>query len=261
MIHFDSTTALLLIGHGTRNLGGQARFHETVDRVRQRIPATHVEPAFLELCKPSIADAVRQLAKSGARRIVAMPLLLLAAGHARDDLPAQLAAAARPFPDLRIQQAPHLGGHEAIVRLSERRFLEAVEPNDKDAAASARETAWLMVGRGSSHTEAFDEMHRFVELRLARLPVADVYTCFVAAAEPSLEQGIERIAETNAAQIIVQPHLLFPGDVLNSLREAVDSARRRHAARQWRLAPLLGPDPLLVDAILSRAGERESIPS
>lgn len=250
-----AATALLLIGHGTRFEAGRAEFLETVERVRQRLPATPVEPAFLELCEPDISTAVAKLASAGVTRMVAQPVLLLAAGHALRDIPAALDEAARRHAGLVYHQALHLGCHPALVALSAQRFQEALDDSPPEAHPDDRRVGWIMVGRGSSDASALAEMRRFVDLRLRQTPVAWAETCFLAVARPHLAEALERLAGTDATHVVVQPHLLFQGDLMRKLRDAVDDVQCRHPDKRWRLAAHLGPSPQLVKAIIARDEE------
>ena len=56
-------------------------------------PDLRVEPAFLELSKPSFATVVDRLVKAGYDEIVVVPLLLTEAYHAKVDVPAAVAEA------------------------------------------------------------------------------------------------------------------------------------------------------------------------
>jgi len=252
---------LLLIGHGTRDAAGRAEFLETVQQVRLRLPATRIEAAFLELCEPDISTAVDRLVAAGVTQIVAEPVLLLAAGHARRDIPEALTSAARQHERVAIRQAPHLGCHPALVELSKQRFLEALHADDegKEAASLAknaeRRVGWVMVGRGSSDESALAEMRQFVELRLRETPVAHAVTCFLAVARPRLEEAVEQMAAADVTHVVVQPHLLFQGALLHRLRETVAAARQRHADKIWRDAEHLGPSPQVVETIVARCEE------
>src|SRR3712207_2007383 len=82
--------ALLVVGHGSRDPRGAGEFHELVTLVRQRAPNLAVEGGFIELSRPPISECVERLAHVGSRRVAAVPLMLLAAGHAKDDIPATL---------------------------------------------------------------------------------------------------------------------------------------------------------------------------
>jgi sirohydrochlorin ferrochelatase len=203
------SSGLLLIGHGTRHAAGRAEFLETVEQVRLRLPGTRMEAAFLERCEPDIATAVDRLVAAGVTQIVAEPVLLLSAGHARRDIPEALTSAARQHEGVAIRQAPHLGCHPALVELSKQRFLEALDANDegKEAAGSKnaeRRVGWVMVGRGSSDVSALAEMRQFVELRLRETPVAHAVTCFLAVARPRLEDAVEQMASADVTHVVVK---------------------------------------------------------
>jgi sirohydrochlorin cobaltochelatase len=80
-----------------------------------------------------------------------------------------------------------------------------------------------------------------------------VKACFVAIANPSLEETLRGAKETDFQRIVVQPHLLFAGDVLAEITTTVEKARKQQPDRQWILTPHLGPSPLVADAILDLA--------
>ena len=83
--------ALVVVGHGTRDDGGAEEFLAFVDRVTQRAAGLAVGGGFIELADPPLTDAVAGLVARGHRRFVAVPLVLVAAGHAKGDVPAALA--------------------------------------------------------------------------------------------------------------------------------------------------------------------------
>src|SRR5438309_12008985 len=118
----SALTGILLVGHGTRSEVGTAQFLALADDLRASLRPTAVEPAFLELQQPAIDAAVEQLLAGGCQRIVTFPLLLFAAGHAKEDIPAAVASALarRGRNDVVQLQAGHLGCHPALVELSAR---------------------------------------------------------------------------------------------------------------------------------------------
>jgi sirohydrochlorin cobaltochelatase len=216
----------------------------------------HVQPCFLELARPSIAEGVRLLAQQEVRRIRALPLLLLAAGHVKADIPAAMRAAAHELEDqfgsIELHQTRHLSHHDSIVQLSAKRFHEAVA--DLEAATGSRvtpdDTLLLLVSRGSRDQAATDEMGEFAKCRAEQTAVACVRTCFLAMAEPSLDATLNEIGDSPWETIVVQPHLLFYGQLLTQLSERVRWAASRWPNKQWLVTRHLGPDPLLIDCIV-----------
>ena len=52
-------------------------------------------------------------------------------------------------------------------------------------------------------------------------------------------------------RIVVQPHLLFRGQLFEEIRTAVES-KRRESSRDWLLTSVLGPEDELAAAVLDR---------
>jgi cyclophilin family peptidyl-prolyl cis-trans isomerase len=86
----------LVVGHGSRDPRGAKEFHELIALIRARNPDLAVGGGFIELSRPPISECVNRLIEGGSREISAVPLMLLGAGHAKDDIPATLAAANAP---------------------------------------------------------------------------------------------------------------------------------------------------------------------
>jgi sirohydrochlorin cobaltochelatase len=254
---------LLLVGHGTRDERGLAEFRDLARQVTALATDFQTEPCFLELAQPNIPAPIGRLIDRGVRQIIVAPLMLFAAGHAKRDIPHAVEEA------LRVQQPPRLPGildsqvavtylpalecNQQILDLSRQRFAEALANKSKIDPA---DTLLLLVARGSSSPEATAMMHRFAELRSESAPAARVEVCFVAKAQPSLESALPNASQSHFRRIIVQPHLLFTGQVLEEVRHAVSAAAASNSdpqTREWILTQHLGPSPFVARAILEAA--------
>ncbi len=245
----DPGPGLLLVGHGTRDGRGREEFLQTVDMVRRTLRPTRVEAAFLELAEPTIAMAATLLAEEGVRSLVVAPVLLFAAGHARSDIPLALQQVRDDIDIPQIVQTDPLDCHPELLRLSANRFEEAVRtlpPLDRV------QTVLLLVGRGSRDDRAIERMHRFAELGAQRRRVARVETCFYAMARPSLDTALQEAAALPTTRVVVQPHLLYQGELLRALRERVDAQARTYPETQWTVTPHLGPAPAVARALVDR---------
>ena len=100
--------ALVALAHGSRDPRSAATIKALVDEVRAMRPDLRIEPAFLELSKPSFTTVVDRLVKAGHDEIVVVPLLLTDAYHAKVDVPSAVAEA----------QARHEGPHDPGHRRS-----------------------------------------------------------------------------------------------------------------------------------------------
>jgi sirohydrochlorin cobaltochelatase len=222
----ERQTGILLVGHGTRSERGVAEFLQIAGDVARQAAPMPVEPAYLELCQPTIRAGLARLIERGARHIAVAPLLLLAAGHARRDIPAALAAALeelRASGRVTISLAGHLGCHAGVVELSRRRYTESllgrqfVPPGD---------TCLVLVGRGSPDESATAEMHEFARRRVAGTSLAETRIAFLAMAEPPVRDVLRELGAGNWRRIVVQPHLLLHGELYDSLVEDVGRQRR-----------------------------------
>lgn len=242
---------LLIIGHGTRCAAGRAEFEAVVDEVAARCPGQYVAAGYLELARPTIAQAAAALAAAGARRIHALPLLLFSAGHAQRDIPAALRAAAASFPGLEVSQGPALECQEAILRLSAMRFTQALQGQRRMARA---DTLWLLVGRGSRDPRAQAAFRRFARLRRRRTPVGRQETAWLAMAQPRLGEALARAAGRSYRRVVVQPHLLFAGELATQVCREVASAARRWPEKEWLVTQHLGDSGLIAEAVLEVSG-------
>jgi sirohydrochlorin cobaltochelatase len=243
----NAETGMLLVGHGTRVGRGIAEFLEVAKRMARLLPEVPIEPAFLELAEPRIDQAVARLIAQQVAEVIVVPLLFFEAAHAKDDIPNAVAKATRDLVQLELRQAEPLGCHDKIVEASAQRFCEAI--GDR---VEANDVLLIMVGRGSSDDSATALMRRFTDLRTSRTPVSQATTAFMAIAEPSVSQALEAATRTAHQTVVVQPHLLFQGQLLERLHDAVAATRSEMPTKKWVVADHLGPSEFVVDAVIDR---------
>lgn len=239
------TTGVLLVGHGTRSELGQRQFLKLAERVAARLASDgcRLEPAFLELAEPTIAQGVSRLLGQGISRLIVAPVLLFAAGHAKEDVPraVQQALTAGGASNLEVRQVGHFGLHHEIVTLACRRFAEAAAAL---GAADLQKTCLVVVGRGSRDLQATAEFLELARLVGQRTGARGVLAGFVAMAQPSVEAVLAQAAKGDYSKVIVLPHLLFHGEILENLAADIRRQESISRAQQWRLARILGDDLL-----------------
>lgn len=246
MADSNDTPGVLLVGHGTRDAEGKSELFELARRVSRRL-VVPVEPCFLELCPPTIHEAAERLLRSGRRHVLVSPVLLFEAEHAKSDVPAAVDAALDKWA-IRHQTA-HLGCHPKIVELSAHRCSEAVAG---DHSVDQRATLVLLVGRGSHDQDATAEMYQFVQLRAVAAAPTQFQVCFLGLANPRLEEVLAEVRNSSFGRVIVQPHLLFQGELVTKTRKLAETMPLTDVTRQWISTSHLGPHPLLVDAVCAR---------
>src|SRR5476649_2171575 len=83
-------TAVMVCGHGSRDTDAIREFELVAAGIRARLPDCDVETGYLEFARPMIRDGLDALTARGARRIFAVPGMLFAATHVKNDLPWEL---------------------------------------------------------------------------------------------------------------------------------------------------------------------------
>ncbi|MEU0331920.1 sirohydrochlorin chelatase [Streptomyces sp. NPDC006193] len=226
---------LLVIAHGSRDPRHAATVHALVRRVRSLRPGLRVETGFLDFNVPSVSGVLRSLAAEGVRDVVAQPLLLTRAFHAKADIPAVLRdAPAR----LRIRQAEVLGPSPLLLAALERRLHEAgLTPADKSS------TGVVLASAGSSDPEAIAVIADIAR-EWWRTGWRAVRPAFASASLPRTEDAVRELRALGCERVAVAPYVLAPGFLPDRIA--------RGAAGADVLAGVLGPAPEVARVLLER---------
>jgi sirohydrochlorin cobaltochelatase len=241
------------MGHGSRDLEGANEYLELVRSVQDAVPAYPVEAGFLEFAGPlvpSIQDAFDRCVALGAKTVLAVPVLLLEAGHARSDMPAQVACARRRHPELDLRAAEHLGVHPLMIEMLEERITQTQRELDP---IESGDIAVLLVGRGTSDPGANGDFYKIGRLVWERNRYGLVECCFISLAEPGLMEGIKRCAQLGARRILVMPYFINTGILVKRISKEAASARRLHPNIEIIVGEHFGTHPNLVELLVARA--------
>ncbi|MEV5934177.1 sirohydrochlorin chelatase [Streptomyces sp. NPDC093250] len=226
---------LLVIAHGSRDPRHAATVHDLVRRVRSLRPGLRVETGFLDFNIPSVKGVLESLDAEGVRDVVALPLLLTRAFHAKADIPAVLAEAP---PRLRIRQAEVLGPSPLLLSALERRLYEAgLTPADKSS------TGVVLASAGSSDPEAIAVIAEIAR-EWRHTGWCAVRPAFASASLPRTEQAVRELRALGCARVAVAPYVLAPGFLPDRIARGAAEADVR--------ADVLGPAPEVARVLLER---------
>jgi sirohydrochlorin cobaltochelatase len=198
---------LLIVGHGTVDAAGVEEFNAFIERMRAKLAPERIDVAggFIELSAPAVTEAWQRLVDLGHRRIAAVPLVLVAAGHAKGDIPAALQREVYRHPGSAYRFGRPLGPHPILLGLLAER-IGAVVP-----VAEFADTAVVLVGRGSTDPDANAEICKVARLLQETRGFAFVETAFVSLAVPNVADGLHRAKLLGARRVVVAPYFLFDG--------------------------------------------------
>lgn len=112
-----SPTAIVLIGHGSRDPLWRGPIEALATRVAQQAPEMAVSCAYLEWASPDVTQAVEALVAQGHACIRLMPLFFGMGKHAREDMPALVQALLERHPHLQLQVMPSAGEQSRVLDL------------------------------------------------------------------------------------------------------------------------------------------------
>ncbi len=134
-------TAILLMGHGSRIPAANTALHAIAEMVREGAGFDIVEVAFREQHAPNIQKGIDACVAKGAQRVLLYPYFLFAGAHVLEDLPAEMEAAARRYPDLQMTLGEPLGVHPKLGEIVCERIDETMQRagwSGAEPAAAAR---------------------------------------------------------------------------------------------------------------------------
>jgi sirohydrochlorin ferrochelatase len=108
------TTAILLMGHGSRIPEANDALHAIAAMVRDQTGCAIVEVAFREQHAPNIQEGIDACVAKGASRILLYPYFLFAGAHVLEDLPAEMTQAKKRYPGLEMILGAPLGVHPKL---------------------------------------------------------------------------------------------------------------------------------------------------
>lgn len=243
--------ALVLIGHGSRRAGGNKKVFGLAERVSERA-GLPVFPGFLELAQPHASEAIDRAVASGADEVVIVPAVLLAAGHAKNDVPLLVNQARGRHPGVQFFAGRPLGVNSGMLTALQDRLMAAREelgPCDDDRVAV------LLLGRGSSDPDANADIFKIGRLLTERQGLLGHEVGFIGVTQPDVEAAFKTLAARRPRQVVVMPYLLYPGVLVERVRKKVADLAALYRRLDVQVTEPVGTHPAVLDVLLERADE------
>jgi sirohydrochlorin cobaltochelatase len=213
---------------------------------RQDAPYRAAAGGFIELSRPPVTEAVAALVDQGHRELIALPLVLVAAGHGKGDIPAALVREQVRHPGMTYSYGRPLGPHPALLDILEQRIEKALGGTERE------DTHVLLVGRGSTDPDANAEIAKVARLLWEGRGYADVEPSFVSLADPGVPAGLDKLRRLGAGRIIVAPYFLFPGILPDRIVSQSEAFALEHPFMAIGVAELIGDCDELADLVIER---------
>ncbi|MGC2411532.1 MAG: sirohydrochlorin chelatase [Stellaceae bacterium] len=247
-----SETAVLLCGHGSRDPEAVGEFEEAAAAVRARLatlaPGNDFATGYLEFARPTIGEGLTALKARGARQILAIPGMLFAASHVKNDLPWEMNSFIATNPGIDVRLGRDLGIEPKLLEAASERLAVAVPDGRAD-------TILLVVGRGTNDPDANSNIAKIARMLWEGMGFGWAEAAFSGVAHPRVNAALERAARLGFRRIVVFPYFLFTGILVKRIYAQTGEVAARFPDIEFVKAGYLRDHPRVIDSFLDRIGE------
>ncbi len=246
---------ILLCGHGTRRAAGVNSFKELVRVLRERYENQYeVDYGFLEFNHPTYEAAVERMYLNGIRKIYALPVILFAGSHAKNDIPFELNTLQSYHEDLSISMGKHIGVSSFLLDLAVKRIKET---ESKLSPVDRRDTCLIVVGRGTTDPDANSDVAKLTSMLLDGMGFGFATTAYSGTAYPKIDDGLTIVNKLGFKRTIVIPFFFFTGVLLERIYASV-SKMNDEAENEYVFTDPFGADELILKAFDERLEEAKN---
>jgi len=250
-------TAVLICGHGSRDPEATAEFELVAAALRPRLPDFDFATGYLEFARPTIRDGLAALVARGAQRILAIPGMLFAASHVKNDLPWEMNSFMADNPGIDVRLGRDLSIDPKLLRAAGGRIAVAA-----GAPIASADTLLVVVGRGTNDPDANSNISKLARMLWEGMGFGWAEVAFSGVAHPRVDVALMRGARLGFPRIIVFPYFLFTGVLVKRIYAQTEEVARLFPEIEFVKALYLRDHPGVLDAFCDRVGEvREAQPA
>jgi sirohydrochlorin cobaltochelatase len=250
-----SDPAILVIGHGSRSVSAVEEFHQVASQLKKRFPERLIETGFLEFAHPVITDGLDKLIAQGATDIIALPGMLMAAGHAKNDIPSEVNTLMAANPEVKLRYATELGVNAKMLRAAAARIEEA-EAQFGDNY-KRKDTLLMVGGRGASDSDANSNISKITRMLEEGMGFGWATTSYSGVTSPLVDEALDRAHGLGFKKILLFPYFLFSGRLIDRIYQWADDYQAAHPEVQLVKAGYLNDHELVIDTFVEKVHETE----
>ncbi|GAB3485271.1 sirohydrochlorin chelatase [Marinomonas epiphytica] len=251
----QSKKGIMICGHGSRDKDAEREFGLVAEGLRARYPDLPVEYGFLEFSAPNIHMGLNRLVDKGVEEIYAIPGMLFAATHAKNDIPSVLTTYEEKHPGLTVTYGRELGLQDDMINAFQARIYESLGLDPENPPENLYDTMLVVVGRGTSDTSANAEAAKLTRIVNENMGFGWADTVYSGVTYPSVGVGLEKLLKLGFKRIVVAPYFLFTGRLIKRIQGYVDKVAQENSHVEFIQTPYLNDHPKVIDAFQNRVEE------
>ncbi|KMW59277.1 Sirohydrochlorin cobaltochelatase [Candidatus Rhodobacter oscarellae] len=250
-------TGVMICGHGSRSQAAVDEFAVLAEKLPPMLPSDWmVDYGYLEFANPVIRDGLDRLREAGCDRILAVPGMLFAAMHSKNDIPTVLNSYADKH-GIEVKYGRELGVDPKMVAAAGARVRDAVDAaNAAQGEVPLHETCLVVIGRGASDPDANANVAKIMRMLWEGMGFGWGAVGYSGVTFPLVEPTLEHVAKLGYRRVIVFPYFLFTGILIDRIYGFTDQVAARHPETEFVKAGYLNDHGLVLETFAERVTEQ-----
>ncbi len=250
-------TGVMICGHGSRSQAAVDEFAILAEKLPSYLPDDwQTEYGYLEFANPVIRDGLDKLREGGAERILAVPGMLFAAMHAKNDIPTVLNTYSAKH-GIEVNYGRELGVDPKMIAAAAGRVEEAVEKANKEQGeVPLSETCLVVIGRGASDPDANGNVSKIARMLWEGMGFGWCEVGYSGVTFPLVEPCLNHVARLGYKRVIVFPYFLFTGILIDRIYGFTDQVAAEHPEIHFEKAGYLRDHPKVLETFAERITEQ-----
>ncbi|MEM1420301.1 MAG: sirohydrochlorin chelatase [Pseudomonadota bacterium] len=254
-----SKIGVMICGHGSRSQAAVDEFAVLAEKLPAHLPPDWaVEYGYLEFANPVIRDGLDKLTEQGCDHILAVPGMLFAAMHAKNDIPTVLNTYAAKH-GIKVQYGRELGVDPKMIRAASERVQAAVDKaNAEQGDVPLHETCLVVIGRGASDPDANSNVSKIARMLWEGMGFGWCEVGYSGVTFPLVEPCLEHVARLGYRRVVVFPYFLFTGILIDRIYGFTDMVAARTPEIEFVKAGYLNDHEQVLATFAERVHEQMS---
>ena len=252
-----SKIGVMICGHGSRSQAAVDQFSVLAEKLPAYLPPEWaVEYGYLEFANPVIRDGLDRLRAQGCDKILAVPGMLFAAMHSKNDIPTVLNTYAAKH-GIEVSYGRELGLDPKMIAAAGGRVQEAIAAaNAAHGEVPMHETCLVVIGRGASDPDANGNVAKIARMLHEGLGFGWCEVGYSGVTFPLVEPCLQHASRLGYKRIVVFPYFLFSGILIDRIYGFTDQVAAEHADIQFVKAGYLNDHEQVLATFAERITEQ-----
>ncbi|MGB0690473.1 MAG: sirohydrochlorin chelatase, partial [Candidatus Puniceispirillum sp.] len=245
----------MICGHGSRSKSAVTEFAVLAEKLAPFFPDWPVEYGYLEFATPVIKTGLDALRAKGVTHVLAVPGMLFAAGHAKNDIPSVLNTYAAEH-GITIQYGRELAIDLQMLQAAGDRIKAAVDAaNAKFGHVDIADSCLVVIGRGASDPDANSNVSKICRMLWEGMGFGWAEVGYSGVTFPLVQPCLEHVARLGYKRVVVFPYFLFSGILIDRIYGFTDEVARHYPDIEFIKAGYLNDHPKVIATFADRVRE------